>query len=64
MTVYNYYSKGRYVYLSGHAKTPTFKINLLFHNGHFNVITSLTNAFASTYHCEVYHISLQPSQMF
>lgn len=36
---------------------PEFKINLLFHYGHYNVITSLTTAFICNYFCEPYHVS-------
>lgn len=56
ITVYNYNTKGREVYFSGNVETSKFTINLIFHNGHFNVITSLTAAFACTYFCEACHI--------
>lgn len=52
IVVYNYNSKGRDVYYSGDNKEAQFNLNLLFHEGHFNVITSLTAAFVCAYFCE------------
>lgn len=56
ITVYNYDRKGRDVYFEGNNPDAQHKINLLFHNGHFNVITSLTAAFACTHFCEACHV--------
>ncbi|XP_054279031.1 uncharacterized protein LOC128997416 [Macrosteles quadrilineatus] len=36
ITVYNYNTKGRDVYFEGNVENPKFKINLLFHNRHYN----------------------------
>lgn len=54
--VYNYGEKGRDVYFEGDVRRPQYKINLLFHNGHYNVITNLTAAFACSYFCETCHV--------
>lgn len=59
ITVYNYNSKGRDVYFSGGNPEASLKINLLFHEGHFNVITSLTSAFACKYFCEACHVGYE-----
>ncbi|XP_054287996.1 uncharacterized protein LOC129003726 [Macrosteles quadrilineatus] len=56
ITVYNYNAKGRDVYFEGNVEKPKFKINLLFHNRHYNVITSLTAAFVCNYFCDACHI--------
>lgn len=53
--VYNYDSKGRDVYFDGMNTDAILKINLLFCNGHYNVITSLTSAFCCNYYCEGCH---------
>lgn len=52
--VYKYGTKRRDVIFEGSEKTQ--KIHLLFHDGHFNVIKSLTSAFACSYYCEKYHV--------
>lgn len=59
ITVYNYDSKGREIYFSGDNTDAKFKINLYYHEGHFNVITSLTAAFACKYYCEACHIGYE-----
>lgn len=56
ITVYNYNSKGREVYFNGENTEALYKINLLFHNRHYNVIKSLTAAFACRFFCEACHI--------
>jgi len=56
ITVYKYGTKGRDVYFSGGLEDAKFNINLLFHNGHFNVITNLTAAFGCIYFCEACHV--------
>ena len=53
ITVYNYNTKGRDVYYEG--PNSQYKINLLFHDGHYNEITSLTSAFVCSYYCESCH---------
>lgn len=55
ITVYNYNTRGREIYFSGDNPEAQLKINLLFHEGHFNVITSLTSAFACKFYCEACH---------
>lgn len=52
ITVYNFDTKGREVYYKGSNPAAQYKINLLFHDGHFNVITSLTAAFCCNFYCE------------
>src|SRR5436190_3333741 len=44
------------MYFCGEIPDAQYKINLVFHNGHYNVITSLTSAFACTYFCEAWHV--------
>lgn len=56
ITVYNFNSRGRDVFFSGENPDARLKINLLFHEGHYNVITSLTSAFACKFYCEACHI--------
>ncbi|XP_054272648.1 uncharacterized protein LOC128992928 [Macrosteles quadrilineatus] len=56
IVVYNYDRKGRDIYFEGNVENPKLKINLLFHNGHYNVINSLTAAFACAYFCEACHV--------
>ncbi|XP_054257051.1 uncharacterized protein LOC128982036 [Macrosteles quadrilineatus] len=56
IVVYNYDRKGRDVYFEGNVENPKFKINLLFHNGHYNVINCLTAAFVCNYFCEACHV--------
>ncbi|XP_054287287.1 uncharacterized protein LOC129003084 [Macrosteles quadrilineatus] len=56
ITVYHYDRRGRDVYFEGNNPDASLKINLLFHNGHYNVITSLTAAFACTHFCEGCHV--------
>ena len=53
ITVYNYNTKGRKVYFEG--PNAQYKINLLYHDGHYNVITSLTAAFSCKFYCEACH---------
>ena len=53
ITVYNYNTKGREVYFEG--PNAQYKINLLYHDGHYNVITSLTAAFSCRFYCETCH---------
>lgn len=54
ITVYAYGSKGREVLFEG--PDAPLKINLLYHNNHFNVITNLKSAFGCSYYCEACHI--------
>lgn len=54
VTVYEYGSKGRNVLFEG--PEASHKLNLLFHNNHFNVITNLTAAFGCSYFCEACHV--------
>lgn len=56
ITVYNYNTKGRDVYFQGKNDSFVHRINLLFCNGHFNVITKLNAAFGSSYFCEHCHV--------
>lgn len=56
ITVYKYGSKGREVLFEGSIEEGTSKINLIYSDGHYNVITSLTAAFACSYYCEDCHI--------
>jgi hypothetical protein len=55
IVVYNYNNKGRDVYFDGTNPNAVLKINLLFCNGHYNVITSLTSAFCCNFYCESCH---------
>ena len=59
ITVYNYNSRGREIYFCGDNPDAKMRINLLFNNGHFNVITNLTSAFACKYYCEACHIGYE-----
>ncbi|KAG5864370.1 hypothetical protein JTB14_034245 [Gonioctena quinquepunctata] len=52
--VYDYGSKGRNVIFEGDGVGPS--LNLLHHERHYNVITSLTAAFCCTYFCEDCHV--------
>lgn len=54
ITVYKHGSKGRDLLYQG--PNAINNINLLYHDGHFNVITSLTAAFVCSYYCESCHI--------
>ncbi|KAK5643501.1 hypothetical protein RI129_007346 [Pyrocoelia pectoralis] len=54
LTVYLYGNKGRDVIFEGEDAGK--HINLLYHDDHYNVITSLTAAFACNYYCEECHI--------
>ncbi|XP_031348773.1 uncharacterized protein LOC116174886 [Photinus pyralis] len=53
ITVYQHNTKGREVVFEGPEMNK--KINLLYDDNHFNVITSLTAAFACSYYCEPCH---------
>ncbi|KAJ8972054.1 hypothetical protein NQ317_001524 [Molorchus minor] len=54
IVVYNYGSKGRdVIFRSSNEATA---LNLIYHRGHYNVITSLTAAFACSYFCEECHV--------
>lgn len=50
IVVYRYGSKGRDVIFEGSG--DGVKLNLLYHANHYNIITSLTAAFACSYFCE------------
>ena len=52
IVVYDYSSKS--VIFEGVSDKP--RINLLYHNNHYNVITSLTSTFCCTYFCESCHV--------
>lgn len=54
ITVYDYVTRGRSLIFEG-SDAP-LKINLLHHNNHYNVITSLTAAFGCGYFCESCHV--------
>ncbi|KAJ8909768.1 hypothetical protein NQ315_007965 [Exocentrus adspersus] len=54
IVVYAYGNKGRDVIFKGSEEAPS--LNLLYHEGHYNVITSLTAAFCCSYYCEACHI--------
>ena len=54
ITVYEYRTKGRKVIYEGVPNSDK-KINLIYFNNHFNVITSLTAAFCCSYYCEICH---------
>lgn len=47
--VYNYGTKGRDILYQGPESLK--RLNLLHHDGHYNVITSLTSAFCCRYYC-------------
>lgn len=51
IVVYTYGSRSRDIIIKG-AVDSTKKLNLLHHAGHFNVIGSLTAAFACDYYCQ------------
>ncbi|KAK5638665.1 hypothetical protein RI129_012960 [Pyrocoelia pectoralis] len=55
IVVYNYGSKGRELMFEGDSEAE-LKINLLYYQNHYNVITSLTSAFVCSYYCEECHI--------
>ncbi|KAF2894175.1 hypothetical protein ILUMI_11998 [Ignelater luminosus] len=50
--VYIHGAKGRRVMFDGENENAKYKINLLYHKNHYNVITSLTSAFTCSYFCE------------
>ncbi|XP_057663121.1 uncharacterized protein LOC130898093 [Diorhabda carinulata] len=52
--VYNYGSKGRDIIFEGTDKGSS--LHLLYHEGHYNVITSLTAAFSCGYYCKECHV--------
>ena len=52
ITVYDYSSKT--VIFEGQCEKP--KLNLLYHNNHYNVITALTSTFCCTYFCDTCHV--------
>ncbi|XP_055918297.1 uncharacterized protein LOC129950379 [Eupeodes corollae] len=54
ITVYNHGTKGRDIIFEGDNDEKK-KINLIYHNNHFNLITSLTAAFCCSYYCEDCH---------
>uniref|UniRef100_A0A1Y1L1R3 DNA-directed DNA polymerase n=1 Tax=Photinus pyralis TaxID=7054 RepID=A0A1Y1L1R3_PHOPY len=54
LTVYLYGSKGRDVMFEGDGTGK--RLNLIYHDGHYNVVTSLTAAFTCTYYCEDCHV--------
>lgn len=54
ITVYTYGSKGRDVIFEGNGVGPP--LNLLHHEGHYNVIVSLKAAFCCSYFCKKCHI--------
>ncbi|KAF2894738.1 hypothetical protein ILUMI_11438, partial [Ignelater luminosus] len=54
INVYKYGTKGREVLFEGPQADK--RINLLYHQSHFNVITSLTSAFVCRYFCEACHV--------
>jgi hypothetical protein len=56
LTVYNYGQKGRNVHFEGNNTDAQYRINLLFHDGHYNVITSLTATFVCVHYCEACHV--------
>lgn len=57
ITVYMYGHKGRNILYEGEGEGK--RLNLLHHKDHYNVITSLTAAFACVYYCEKCHIPFQ-----
>lgn len=54
IVVYEYGSKGREVIFEGPDAPKT--LNLLYHKGHYNMISSLTAAFCTSYFCERCHV--------
>lgn len=54
ISVYDYSGMGKSLLFEG--PDAPLKINLLYHEGHFNLITSLTSAFACSYYCEACHM--------
>ncbi|KAG5864600.1 hypothetical protein JTB14_000170 [Gonioctena quinquepunctata] len=52
--IIEYGSKGRNVIFEGDGVGPS--LNLLHHERHYNVITSLTAAFCCIYYCEDCHV--------
>ncbi|XP_031342339.1 uncharacterized protein LOC116170237 [Photinus pyralis] len=57
LTVYLYSRKGRDVMFEGSEAGK--HLNLLYHEGHFNVIRSLTAAFCCSYYCEECHVPFE-----
>ena len=58
ITVYDYATRS--VLFEGHSENILPKqINLLYHNSHYNVITSLTSTFCCTFFCETCHVGYQ-----
>lgn len=56
ITVYMFGSfKGRNVFFDGQNETALYRLNLLYHERHYNVITSITAAFVCRYFCELCH---------
>lgn len=53
--VYQYGCKGRSVIFNGNNNSDK-NLNLIYDNGHYNVITSLTSAFNCGYYCENCHV--------
>jgi len=62
IVVYKYGNKGRDLIFEG-DNDSSVKLNLLFHDNHFNVITSLTSAFCCIYYCENCHIPYNNKNM-
>lgn len=56
ITVYEYRTKGRNTIYEGNNPGAMYKINLLFSDKHYNVITSLTSAFVCSFYCENCHV--------
>lgn len=54
IVVYQYGTKGRDVIFEGSGDGK--RLNLLYHDGHYNVVISLTAAFCCSYYCEICHI--------
>lgn len=54
ISVFRYGTKGRELLFEG--PDAVHKINLLHHNSHYNVITSLPSAFGCGYYCEACHV--------
>ncbi|KAJ8913770.1 hypothetical protein NQ315_002676 [Exocentrus adspersus] len=55
IVVYKYGTKGRDVIFKG-TEEEAPSLNLLYHEGHYNVVTSLTSAFLCRDYCETCHI--------
>lgn len=55
IVVYQYATKGKDVIFEGDNDVPK-KINLIYHKGHYNLITSLTATFACNYYCDTCHV--------